>query len=123
MKSSQNKEAAWKFIKWWVSTETQYRYSAELEAVLGYSGRVSSANFNAVSRLSWDEESLQVILNQWDKVEEIAEVPGSYYVSRSIDQAFWATKNGKKSAKEAIIDWSITSDKEIERKIKEYAQQ
>lgn len=123
MKTSKNKDAAWKFLKWWVSEETQYRYSAELEAILGYSGRSSSANFNAVSRLSWDEDSLQVILSQWKKVTEIAEVPGSYYVSRSIDQAFWATKNGKKSAKEAIIDWSITSDKEIERKIKEYAKQ
>lgn len=121
MKSSENKDAAWKFIKWWVSAETQYRYSAELEAILGYSGRVSAASADAVSRLSWDEESLEIILNQWDKVTEIPEVPGSYYVSRSIDQAFWATKNAKKSAKEAIIDWSITSDKEIERKIEEYA--
>ena len=121
MKSSENKDAAWKFLKWWVSTDTQYRYSAELEAILGYSGRVSSANYHAVTRLSWDEEALEVIMGQWDKVAEIAEVPGSYYVSRSIDQAFWATKNGKKSAKEAIIDWSITSDKEIARKIKEYS--
>lgn len=121
MKSSKNKDAAWKFIKWWVSADTQYRYSAEVEAIIGETGRTSSANPEAVSRLSWDDEALDVILSQWKKVKEIPEVPGSYYVSRSIDQAFWATKNGKKSAKEAIIDWSVTSDKEIERKIKEYA--
>ena len=121
MNSCRDKDSAWKFIKWWISEETQYRYSTELEAILGYTGRVSSANAKAVSRLSWDEESLKVIMNQWDKVKEVAEVPGSYYVSRSIDQAFWSTKNGKKSAKESIMDWSVVSDKEIARKIKEYS--
>ena len=121
MKSSKNKDAAWKFVKWWVSADTQYRYSAEVEAIIGETGRISSANPEAVSRLSWDDEALDVILSQWKNVEEIPEVPGSYYVSRSVDQAFWATKNGKKSAKESIMDWSVTSDKEIERKIKEYA--
>lgn len=121
MKSGKNKEAAWQFVKWWISSDTQYRYSADVESIIGETGRISSANKDAVSRLSWDEESLNVILNQWNKVNEIPEVPGSYYVSRSIDQAFWATKNGKKSAKESIMDWSVVSDKEIQRKIKEYA--
>lgn len=121
MKSSKEKDAAWKFVKWWISADTQFRYSAEVEAIIGETGRVASANKEAVSRLSWDEESLKVIINQWDKVNEIPEIPGSYYVSRSIDQAFWATKNGKKSAKEAIMDWSIVSDNEIKRKIAEYA--
>lgn len=121
MKSSKEKKAAWEFVKWWVSTDTQYRYSAEVEAIIGETGRTSSANPEAVKRLSWDDDAIEIIMEQWKNVKEIPEVPGSYYVSRSIDQAFWATKNGKKSAKEAIMDWSVTSDKEIKRKIKEYA--
>ncbi len=121
MKSSTEKEAAWKFIKWWVSSDTQYRYSAECEAILGESGRTASATVDAISRLSWDSASLKVINAQWKNVQEIAEVPGSYFVSRSIDQAFWATKNGTKSCKEAIVDWSEICDKEVARKIAEYA--
>ncbi len=121
MKSSKNKDAAWEFIKWWTSAETQYRYSAECEAVLGESGRTSTANIEGLQRLSWDSEALDVIMKQWEKVEEIAEVPGSYFVSRSIDQAFWAVKNGTSSPKEAIIDWSEICDKEVARKIAEYA--
>ncbi|MBE6778551.1 MAG: extracellular solute-binding protein [Ruminococcaceae bacterium] len=120
MKSSEDKEAAWKFIKWWVSAETQYRYSAECEAVLGETGRVASANMEGVGRMSWDNEALEVINKQWQNVEEIPEVPGSYYVGRSIDQAFWATKDGKSSSKEAIIDWAEICDAEIERKTQEY---
>ncbi len=121
MKSSKQKEAAWDFLKWWVSADTQYMYSAELEAVLGETGRVATSNIEALSRLSWDEDVLSVINSQWKNVEEIPEVPGSYFVSRSIDQAFWAAKNGEKSPKEAIMDWADICNKEVARKIAEYA--
>lgn len=121
MRSSRNQDAAWEFLKWWVGADTQYRYSAENEAILGQTGRVTSSNVEAVSRLSWDSGALDVLLSQWGKVTEIPEVPGSYFVSRSIDQAFWATKNGTYSAREAIVDWSQICDKEIARKIREYA--
>ncbi len=121
MATSKEKEAAWEFVKWWTSSDTQYRYSAEVEAILGETGRVMTATTDAVSRLAWDPDALKVILKQWDNVIEIEEVPGSYYVGRSVDQAFWATKNGESSSKEAIIDWSDICDKEIERKYAEYA--
>ena len=74
-----------------------------------------------MSRLAWDPDALKIILEQWNNVVEIEEVPGSYYVGRSVDQAFWATKNGVSSSKEAIIDWADICDKEIERKYAEYA--
>lgn len=121
MKSRKNKQAAWSFLKWWVSAETQYSYSAENEAVLGETGRVASATVKAVERLSWERDSLDVILNQWDSVAEIPEVPGSYFVSRAIDQAFWEVKDGKSSSKEAVRDWAEICNKEIERKIAEYS--
>lgn len=121
MNSSKNKKAAWEFLKWWVSADTQYSYSFNCEAILGQSGRTATANVEALTRLSWDKDSLETILKQWSNVNEIEEVPGSYYVSRSIDQAFWAVYNGEATEKEAITDWSRTSDKEIERKIAEYA--
>lgn len=121
MNNSDEKEAAWEFLKWWVSEDVQYRYSRDVEAVLGETARISSANIHAVSRLSWDPETLEVILNQWDNVTEVAEVPGSYYVARSIDQAFWATKNKTDSPRESMLKWAEVSDREIERKIEEYS--
>ena len=121
MNSSKEKMAAWEFLKWWVSADTQYRYSAEIEAILGESGRIASATKDAISRLSWDSDSLDVIMSQWSKVSEIPEVPGSYYVSRSIDQAFWEVNNNDSSPKEAIKDWNEISNKEVARKIAEYA--
>ena len=121
MKSSKEKKAAWEFIKWWVSDEIQSRYSSEVEAIIGESGRTATASKGALSHLSWDSNSLEVITNQWSKVSEIPEVPGSYFVSRSIDQAFWETKQKKSSAKEAITEWNEICDQEVKRKIAEYA--
>lgn len=121
MSNSDEKEAAWEFLKWWVSEDIQYRYSRDVEAVLGETARVSSANIHAVERLSWDPETLEVIMEQWNNVTEISEVPGSYYVARSIDQAFWAVKNKTDSPREAMLKWAEVSDREIERKIEEYS--
>lgn len=121
MKSSKNQDAAWEFLKWWVSEDTQYSYSSGVEAVLGTTGRITTSNVAALKRLSWYSKDLQAIIKQWECVEEIPEVPGSYYVSRSVDQAFWAVKNGGEDEKKAITKWAKISDNEIERKISEYA--
>ncbi len=121
MRASKHKQEAWEFLKWWVSADTQYRYSAETEAILGVSGRIATSNIEALSRLSWEGNALDVIQTQWKNVQEIAEVPGSYYVSRSIDQAFWAARNEESTPKEAIAEWALVADQEIERKIAEYA--
>lgn len=120
MKSSKNPEAAWEFIKWWVSADTQQHYSLSLEAILGPSGRTMTSNVEALSHLSWNKKDLKVILGQWEDVKELPEVPGSYYVSRSIDQAFWAVYNNTDNEKAAITKWGKTSDVEIARKIAEY---
>jgi len=59
---------------------------------------------------------------QWENVEELPEIPGSYYLTRAIDQAFWAVVNGESNGKDAILKWSEVADAEISRKIKEYVQ-
>ena len=55
------------------------------------------------------------------QVREVPEVPGSYYLSRAIDQAFWTVVNGEASSKDALMKWSKIADDEIDRKIKEYS--
>lgn len=48
-------------------------------------------------------------------------MPGSYYISRAIDQAFWAVVNGESNSKDAVMKWSKVADEEVARKIKEYS--
>ncbi len=121
LNTSEHKDEAWEFLKWWTREDTQLRYSRNVESLLGAVGRVATSNVEAFSNYSWKTEDRDLLLEQWEQVEEIREVPGSYYLARAVDQAFWATVNGEK-ASESIIRWSAVANDEIERKIKEYSE-
>ena len=121
VKKSKHKEAAWEFLKWWTSAETQSRYSNNVESLIGVISRTASANVEGLSKLAWDSKDFNIIKNQWSFVRELPEIPGSYYLTRSLDQAFWMVSNGEATPKDAIVKWSKLADDEIDRKIKEYS--
>ena len=121
VKKSKNRDAAWEFLKWWTEAETQAAYTNNVESILGMIGRTATANVEAFSSLPWENDDLKILLKQWSDVEEIPEVPGSYYLTRAVDQAYWSVVNGDSRAKDAIVKWSRVADDEIARKIKEYS--
>jgi len=120
LKASKNHALGWEFLKWWTSAETQLTYSNNCESILGVSGRVATANPEALSKMGWDKESVKVLLEQWSKMKEVPEVAGSYYTARSIDQAYWNVVNNAQNAKDMLIKWAEISDAEIERKRNQY---
>ena len=121
VKESKNQKEAWEFLKWWTSTETQVRYSNNVESLLGMLGRIPTSNVEAFKQLSWNPKDLNKLIEQWEKVKELPEVPGGYYVTRSVDQAFWSVLNDNNNAKDSITKWSKVADNEIAEKIKEYS--
>ena len=118
---TKDKELAWEFLKWWTSDNIQYRYSTMVEAILGEVGRVNTANIEALKRLPWQSNDLDILLDAWSHVDALEQVPGGYYVARSIYQAFWNTVNLKENPKDMIVRWGKIADQEIERKREEYA--
>ena len=58
-------------------------------------------------------------MEQWTWVKEIPEIPGSYYLARVVDQAFWNTTNGQ-DPYEMMAKWGKVANDEIERKCKQY---
>ncbi len=117
---SKNPEGGWEFLKWWVSKDTQLRYSNNCESILGVSGRVTTANPHALQQMAWDKDSINSLMAQWKNVREVEEVAGGYYTARMIDQAYWNVVNNGKNAKDMLIEWSANGDMEIERKRKQY---
>ncbi len=117
---SRHPDVAWDFIKWWTTDTIQYRYSIMVEAVLGEVGRVQTANIEAIKKLSWESNDLDIILETWEDVEGLVEVPGGYYVTRSVYQAFWNVVNIKENPKDMIVKWGKVANEEITRKRKEY---
>ena len=120
LSTSENKDAAWEFLKWWTSADTQLSYNNNVESILGTVSRTTTATLEAFESMAWDKNDLEVLLEQRRRIQEIPEVPGSYYVSRSVDQAFWGVVNDVDTPKDSLMKWNEISNSEIERKIKQY---
>ena len=120
LRVSNNPHLGWEFLKWWTSAETQLEYSNNCESILGVSGRVATANVEALSNMGWDKESVKNLLAQWKMLQEVPEIPGSYYTSRCIDQAYWNVVENSKNAKDMLIKWAEIADNEIQRKREQY---
>ncbi|MBP3600193.1 MAG: extracellular solute-binding protein [Clostridia bacterium] len=121
MASSEHKDEAWEFLKWWTSADTQLRYNNNVESILGAVARTTTATLEAFEGMAWDPEDLQILLKQRENIMEIPEVAGSYYVSRAVDQAFWSVINGEETPKDSLTQWAEIANNEIERKIKQYS--
>uniref|UniRef100_A0A7C5V0J3 Extracellular solute-binding protein n=1 Tax=Caldicellulosiruptor owensensis TaxID=55205 RepID=A0A7C5V0J3_9FIRM len=116
LKKSKNKEACWEFLKWWTSDETQMQFGKELEMLMGTAARYNTANLKAFQRLPWNKEELESLEAQWKYVEEIEEVPGSYYITRSIDSAFSAVVYQGINPRESLWKYTKEINDELERK-------
>lgn len=115
-----NSDLAWQFLKWWTRADVQLSYTNNLESVLGATGRVAVSNVDAFSQMSWDSEMKNDIIKAWKNVKEINEVPGSYYVTRSVDLSFWSVVNNNENPKDVLLKWGKEVDDEIKRKWEQY---
>ncbi|MDR2701498.1 MAG: extracellular solute-binding protein [Spirochaetaceae bacterium] len=118
--NAKHPDAAWEFLKWWVSADTQLRFGRELESVMGAAARYPTANFDAFTRLSWGSEQMAVLREQRSWTVGTPEVPGGYYVSRHITNAVRRILNEGEDTRETLLDYSITINDELLKKRKEF---
>lgn len=121
LSNAENPDACWEFMRWWNSSETQIAYGQQIENVLGAAGRYNPANVSAMEGLRWSGRELEIIMEQWGYVKELPELPGSYYVSRNIDNAFKEVYYDKANARETLNYWTKQINEELERKRNEFA--
>jgi ABC-type glycerol-3-phosphate transport system substrate-binding protein len=120
LKKTKDKEAAWKFMQWWNSPEVQNRFVAELENELGLLGRRTPANVEAFAATNWTRAEQKVLMDQWKQVQEVPELPGGYYTSRNIDNAFRSVVFQWENPREALYYWNKQINEEIIRKRYEF---
>ncbi|WP_309123495.1 extracellular solute-binding protein [Paenibacillus sp.] len=118
LKGAEDKEAAWRFMEWWTRADTQSRFGREMEAVLGKSAKQATANLEALASMPWTEREADILMEQWSYAVGTPEVPGGYYVTRSIGFAAAAAYND--GDPEALLDYVRETDEEIARKRKEF---
>lgn len=113
---TKNKEDGWKFLQWYVGADTQAAYSRQIESILGPSGRYDPANVEALKTIGWDEEVEEQILNQWSQIRMVPMTPVSYYLSRSVTNAFRKVTYSYADPRETLNRYNREINKEIARK-------
>lgn len=121
--SCQDQDAAWEFLKWWTDGETQYQYGTQLETLMGAAVRYDTANLEALSLLPWSRSEYEALSTQMAQVKELPEIPASYFIYRSLSNAFRKVAyNTDVNPREAIVDYNLQINKEIKRKLAEFEQ-
>ncbi|WP_199613928.1 extracellular solute-binding protein [Paenibacillus alkalitolerans] len=117
---SVNKEEAWKFLQWWLSADVQQRFGNDLEGFYGVAFRWNTANLEAFTRLPWNEDELNVMLEQWRWYKDIANIPGSYFISRELLNAWNRTVLSGQNYRDSLEEAVLGINREIWRKAKEF---
>ncbi|MDD5367765.1 MAG: extracellular solute-binding protein [Anaerolineaceae bacterium] len=111
---------AWKFLKWWMSTETQTDYQQQLILNYGPEYIWNSANVEAFKALSIPQEHKDVILQQWQWIQEPVKLPGSYMEERELSNAWNKIVFEGVNPRVAIDSSIIIINREITRKMVEF---
>lgn len=117
---SEKQDAAWEFMKWWTSEETQIRYGRELEAILGMGARWNTANVNAFYSLPWDARHAAVIRAQMDASSEQLIVPGGYFTGRHIINAWNRVVINNENVRDSLEEAVKDINKELTNKRREF---
>ncbi len=117
---SDDKEAAWEFLKWWLSAETQAAYGKSIESIVGSAARYNSANSEAFGTVQWDSDVRRSLMYQLDFACPIEEVPGGYFTSRLYDFAFRDIVYKNKDVRQTMTDTALDINTEMRTKREEY---
>ena len=116
MRATDKPEGAWEFLKWWTRTDIQTRFGREMEGLLGAAARHPTANTEALSLLPWPVHDYQMLNSQWEWVHGIPEVPGGYFTSRHISNAFSTVINRNFNYRDTLLNFVDIINNEIRAK-------
>ena len=120
MRSSKHKETGWEFLKWFMSTDVQSNYAIRMESILGTCAKVDSANIEALGKMTWSSSEYKQLFAQMENVDNVPQVPGSYYLSRIVTFAFNRVYNNDENPKEVLRDYIKELNDELTRKRAEF---
>ena len=120
MQGADDKEAAWEFVKWWNSTQSQLNYANTLESIMGAAARYPAADPEVIRQLPWSNRELQELLAQYGSLTGMPAVPGYYMNTRMISYAFEDVVADLSSPRETLYLNIRDIDKELTKKRTEF---
>lgn len=99
-----------------------------MESLMGASARVATANLDALANLSWPIKDYEELMQQFDQVQGIPQVPGGYYTWRNVNNAFYSVTTDSSSTgrtyvatpREELMDNVLYINAEIDYKREEF---
>lgn len=113
-------DQAWEFMKWWMSTETQVDFQHQLILNYGLEYLWNSANVEAFAFSPIPQEHKDVILAQWEWLQEPVKLPGSYMQERELSNAWNRIVFDGVNPRVAIDSSVVIINREITRKMEEF---
>ena len=113
-------QAAWEYLKWWMSTDTQVEFGITLQTTYGEEYIWNSANTEAFSKLPWKSRDKQTILEEMENIQETPRIPGTYMLEREISNAYVAVVTNGGILRTELDSAIKRIDRETERKLKEF---
>ena len=120
LSNTDQKEDAWSFLKWWMSTDVQSEFAIRLQTTYGIEYLWNTANLEAFKELPLPKEHIDIILEQWEYALEASRIPGAYMVEREISNAWNEIVFDDKNPRIALDEAAKISDREILYKMEEF---
>ena len=118
--NSQKKQEAYRFLKWWLSSETQLKYATDLQMKYGPDYIWNTGNRIALAGMSYPLAHKKVILEQWSWQHEALRHPASYILEREVSNAWIAIVTQGEPFQARIDEATLASNREIQRKLTEF---
>ncbi|HRW93088.1 MAG TPA: extracellular solute-binding protein [Thermotogota bacterium] len=113
-------QAAWEFLKWWLSAQVQATYAQQIQAMYGKEFMWSSANLQGFANSPFPVEHRQVVLEQWEWLKEVPKTPAGYMVERELSNAWTRVVFQGQNLRTSVDDSVILINREIVRKLQEF---
>lgn len=113
-------EAAWDFLSWWMSTDTQVEFGTVLQQTYGSEFIWNSANIEAFNQLPWKSDAKKVIAEEMEWITETPRIPGTYMAEREISNTYIAVVNAGDTLRTSVDAAVKIIDRETNRKLEEF---
>ncbi len=117
---SKKAQNSWKYLKWWVSYDTQTRFGQEQVAIMGTAAKYNTANVEALTSQSWTAQEKKNLEQQFRSLKGTPMSPGNYIVARYTNFAFYNVVDDGQVASEAMLGYVDDINHELSRKRDEY---
>lgn len=113
-------EESYKFLKWWLSSDTQIEYATSLQMKYGPDYVWNTANHAAFAQMSYPRKHKAIILEQWNWQKEALRHPASYILEREVSNAWIDIVTKGASFQPRIDEATLAADREMKRKLTEF---